>query len=228
MELDLYKYRATMIDYMIRNPNITHFIMSLSACLIISTNMTAQESPRTGSSDFHEIQGAATNFLQPSLIVQNLGTNWYFELDFLAQTNFPQNAWLKITNRAASRLELWTIGGVKIPSRNPDTLGAWQLPTETTVSEIMSGVQQRLRVRQWLLFGLNKDGSYTTINHSAAVPNFDLGSAFDVSMTNDLILSITPLLYKVDTNLQSAHLTEFPPIKLKLLTNGNVQKIEGN
>jgi len=59
----------------------------------------------------------------------------------------------------------------------------------------------------------------------ATSANFSLQSAFDVSFTNDVVLQITPLIYKVETNEVTAHLIEFLPIKMKLLSNGEVQKL---
>ncbi len=53
-----------------------------------------------------------------------------------------------------------------------------------------------------------------------------LQSVFNTSFSNDVVLQVTPMLYKVETNDVTAHLVEFPPIKVRLMSNGDVRKEE--
>jgi hypothetical protein len=171
-----------------------------------------------GKSVPHRIPGHATNSLLPVLIVEKFETDWTIEIDYIAQTNFPRNTWLRITNRVGSRLEAWSAYGTVLKSTNQAVLAAMTLPAETTVAEIMKGVRPpSIRGMQWL-------GTDPGLSFTAA--SFGLRSAFTVPVTNDLVLQITPLIYKVDTNKTTACLVEFPAIKLRLFPDGNIQKIE--
>ena len=61
--------------------------------------------------------------------------------------------------------------------------------------------------------------------HTFAVPGFNLRSAFDQPFTNDVVLEITPLLYRVDTNGTTAHLVEFPPVTVELKADGGASRL---
>ncbi|MGA2181173.1 MAG: hypothetical protein ABSH15_16520 [Verrucomicrobiota bacterium] len=169
-----------------------------------------------------EILGEATNGLQPRLLIEKYGSDWSVEIDLYARTNFEKNAWLKITNRVGSKLQLWLTNGIELQLTNSSILAAMNLPSQTTVSNIMRGVHpSNKRGLQWwpvVGHGVAAGESYTAAG-------FSLQSDFDISFTNDVMLQITPLIYKVETNEVMAHLTEFPPIKMKLLSNGKVQKL---
>lgn len=166
-----------------------------------------------------EIPGAATAGLQPNIMIWKDGENWVFIIEYVAQTNFTRQAWLQITNRAGAKLELWLSDGQKAQIKDPATLAAMKLPAQTTVSNLMKSVRHP-RARQWLPFS-----SAPPQSGSLGIgPTFDLRQAFGISFTNNVELQMTPLLYRVDSNVQTARLVEFPPIKMKLLSNGEVKK----
>lgn len=176
----------------------------------------------------HEIFGEPTNNIQPEIEIQKSGTNWSdwsIGIDFIAKANFTRNTWLKITNRVGSKLQLWLTNGMELQSTNSGVLAAMNLPAQTTVSEVMHGVHpSNTRGMQWLRTNPTGVGS----GDIASATTFSLQNAFDVSFTNDVVLQISPLIYKVETNGAIAHLVEFPPIKMKLMANGNVQKLDTN
>ncbi|MGD0207195.1 MAG: hypothetical protein ABSC89_06285 [Verrucomicrobiota bacterium] len=116
-----------------------------------------------------------------------------------------------------------TPDGVELKSTNSSVLAATNLPYQTTVSNIMRGVHpSNRRGSQWLSV---VGQPITAGKFYPSVTFFRLCDAFDISFTNDVVLQITPLIYKVETNEVTAHLVEFPPIKMKLLSNGEVQKL---
>jgi hypothetical protein len=172
--------------------------------------------------DTVEIWGDAANGLKPGLIIQKNGTEWGVDIDYLAQTNFSGVAWLMITNRVGSKPRLWLTNGMELQSTNPSVLAAMNLPSQTTVSNIMRGVRSQWRPGQWLRG--SQAGLSSGDNISATT--FSLQSAFGISLTNDYVLQVTPLLYKVETNRETTRLVEFPPIKVKLLSSGDVEQIK--
>jgi hypothetical protein len=171
---------------------------------------------------FQDIWGEAANGLK-SCVTVDKNKDWYFYMDYVAQADFPAHTWLNITNRVLSKLELWQTNGMQVLSENPDVLDAFHLPKQTTVSEIMhhSVMPRSHCAYQWWLVG--RPVSKGTRYGSGGI---SLQSAFDVSFTNDYVLKITPLIYKVETNEITAHLVEFPPVKIKLMADGNIQKLE--
>jgi hypothetical protein len=170
---------------------------------------------------WQNILGQAANGLQPDIILGYSGSGWDVEISLIAKADFPARSWLAISNRVGSKLELWQTNGVQIISTNADVLAAFHLPKQTTVSEALHGVYREWRGRQWW-GGRNPLNEGTSLSYTTV---WSLQSYFDISPTNDYVLQITPLIYKVETNEVTAHLVEFPPIKVKLMANGNVQKL---
>jgi len=190
-------------------------ILSLVAILFGLYNSAAQ--PLLGKTNGPvEIAGQATNGLQPHFLVEQYKSGWSIEIDLYAQTNFEPNAWLKITNREGSKLQCWLTNGTKLSLTNPSSIAASKLPLQTTVSTILKTVRPRDRrgLQWWPVAGRAVD------------PGFDYPMAtFGVPFTNDVVLQIAPLIYKVDTNGVTAHLVEFPAAKLKLTSDGKVEQI---
>jgi hypothetical protein len=172
--------------------------------------------------NMHEIQGEATDDLQPIVLVSKQQFNWDFGVDFAGPTNVQIGTWLKITNRVGSKLELWQNDGQKLDAKDNDALAAMRLPVKTTVSEATAGINRRWRGGQWLRLPkrLQRNGKKMLVNTGV----FNLTKVYGISFTNEVVLKLTPLLYKADTN-DMVRLVEFPPITLKLLTNGDVQKV---
>jgi hypothetical protein len=202
-------------------------LLYIAMTVFFSLTTAAQDvklnSHPNGGFGMPETWGEATNCLQPDILIEKHGVGWQIDINLYAQTNFLKNTWLKITNRIGSKLQLWLTNGMELPPTNPAVLAAMNLPSRTTVSDIMRNVHpSNTRGLQWLPVvgqGMVAGEFYTSAG-------FNLQSAFDVSFTNDVVLQITPLIYKVETNEITADLVEFPPIKIKLLASGEAKKIE--
>ncbi|HEY3762224.1 MAG TPA: hypothetical protein VGN23_10810 [Verrucomicrobiae bacterium] len=157
-----------------------------------------------------------TNYLQPCLLITRNGLDWNVEIDYIAKTNFTRHAWLKPITLTGSKLKIWSKNGAEIVSTNIALSEATHLPNQTTTSNIISSVRPSdRRGLQWL---------WTQPEMLSGANSFYLRPLFGNVFTNDILLQVTPLLYKVETNNTTADLVEFPPIKVKLMTNGDVQK----
>jgi hypothetical protein len=169
------------------------------------------------------IPGLETNGLQP--IVQiNRGTgDWYVEVDLLAHQNFSRNTWLRTTNRVGAKVRAWGTNGVEIYLRDPSALAALNLPDQTTVSDIMRGVEWSRQSSQWW----RTDLTGVSAGQRYPITTFRLAPQFGIPLTNDIILSLSPLMYKVDRDANAAHLVEFPAIQLRLGADGTVTKLRG-
>ena len=156
--------------------------------------------------------------LQPDIIFNRSEADWSIEVDYHLQINSSKNTWINPTNRITAKLRLWSTNGLEIFPKSIDALTALHTPTETTVSNIINNVHPaNMRGMKWLQ--ITRAGQYQ------GVTVFSLKSAFGISFTNDYVLQVIPLIYRADTNLDKAYLVEFQPIKVKLMANGNVQKI---
>ena len=192
------------------------------AWICLSLAMIVPPAVNSSGQPTQEVHGASTNGLEPVFWIQKSGTNladWFIEVDLVAHANFAPHTWLKVLDRTSSRLELWTTDDVQVKATAAATVS---VPGQTTVSNIMAAVYRRYRGSQWWPGGM----SPTPAGEYFHLSGFDLRSVFDIPFTNDMVLQITPMIYKVDTNQVSARLVEFPPTKLKLLANGDVQKAE--
>jgi hypothetical protein len=141
------------------------------------------------------------------------------QLAYRLETNVPDYTWLRITNNVGAKLQLWLTNGVEVRTTNVDVLDTAKLPLSSTVTDVMRGYPggRSRRGMQWMDFASNA---------SAAGAYFCLQDVFHVSVTNDVILQITPLIYRVETNKETANLIEFAPIKVKLLANGKIEKVQ--
>ncbi len=163
-----------------------------------------------------------TNGLRPSVHFGRSDTGWEVFVSYVAQIDFPARAWIKTTNRVGSKLELWQTNGVRIVSTNSDVPAAFHLPKQTTVAEIRSHSVYPWHKRGYQWWG--KEGVASGSGSAAAL--FTLESVFPISMTDDYVLKISPLLYKVDTSTVNAQLVEFPAITVKLMSSGQVINAE--
>jgi len=196
--------------------------MLKNTLIILLAGTIVFESSLAKGGSLYEIVGSATNGLQPHLSIEKSGKDWSVGIDLHAQTNFDKNTWLKITNRIGSKLQVWLTNGVEVTSTNQSILTAMSPLAQTTVANIMVGVRPlHTRGLQWWPV-VNKA---VTAGDFGPTTVFELQTDFGISFTNDIILQIAPLIYKVETNEVTAHLVEFPPIKMKLLSNGEVQKL---
>jgi hypothetical protein len=169
-----------------------------------------------------EIPGVGTNGLRPVVGIQRYGDDWLFQIDLIAQADFSRTTWLKITNRVGSKLRVWNTNGVECLMKDPSALAALTLPVDTTVPAIMRGVDRSRQGLQWWrtnLKGVKSGKRYP-------VTTFGLAPQFGVGFTNDIILGMNPLIYRVDADTNAAHLIEFPAIRLKLKADGTVERLE--
>jgi len=199
--------------------------MTRSILIVISVAAIVLPIARTGGQPISEIHGVGTNGLEPNLIFQKYSgpdtSNWTINVDLLAQTNFEAFTWLKIVDRSGARLRLWLTNGTELTATGPNALAS-NTPAKTAVSNILDRVYRRYRGGQWWPGGQRK----TTADERFSLSAFNLRSVFDIPFTNDVVLQVVPLIYRVDTNQATAHLVEFPAIKLKLKANGDVEKLE--
>jgi hypothetical protein len=168
-----------------------------------------------------EIECSPTNGLRPYIDFNRSQSGWDVDISLRAQVDCPAKTWLKVTNIVGSKLRLCQTNGFQIVSTNPAVLDAFHLPEQTAVSNILGFHFRRGRVYQW--WGAGRPGNEGILDYTA---NFKLESVFDVSPTNEYILEVTPLIYRVGTNEAVANLVEFPPVKIMLLPNGEAKKIE--
>lgn len=184
----------------------------------------SDRSPDRISIGQQEVWGDATNGLKPWINISPSQGGWDVLLWCIAVKDWPGRSWLKTTNRVGAELELWQSNGAQLVSKNPDVLAAFHLPKQTTVSDIIlhSPYPRHMRGYQWWSVTRTpiKAGS------GAETGKISLQSAFKISVTNDYVLRIVPLLYRVDTNMVAAHLVEFPAIKIKLEASGRVENID--
>jgi hypothetical protein len=205
-----------------RISKISLVVSAIFTSLAFRLLLSSQSPSARDDSTPQRIVGISTNGLQPTISIQQLGGDWTIEIDYVTQSNFAKYTWLKVTNREGAKLQLWLTNGQAILSSNASVRAAMSLPYQTTVSNVMDGVRSSRRGDQW--FRTVVDGSSKAgLSYTASV--FTLGEAFGTSISNDCILHITPLMYRVNSNMTTATLLEFPPIKVKLLTNGIVQSI---
>ena len=191
--------------------------LAVFAALVTATAPAgaAQSAPRLESDrGSYEIVGVGTNGLQPDIYLSRSPSGWEMQIQFLADSPPPPRTWLKPTNIVGSEVALSLTNGTPIPTRSPDALAAYHLPVQTKVQEVLRGVPRSRRAMQWLPQG--PSGTMATGT------SFGLLQTFDVPPDKDLLLSISPLLYKVGTNELSAQLVRFPIIRLKLTSDGEV------
>ncbi len=183
----------------------------------------AQTSGRPSEPPLRSINGSSFNGLLPIVTIDG-GPQWGMEIAFEAQTNFSKNAWMRTRIPTGCRLTAQTLSGAELAITNPAVLAAIHLPAETTVSNIWSGLPRREFIHQWLRLSLDapKPGD------NGVSANFPLSRAFSLPFTNDVVLKMEPLLYRIDADLKTAHLVTFPPIQIKLMTNGLAEALSSS
>jgi len=169
-----------------------------------------------------DVNGLATNGLQPVLQIERLDKDWSIQIDYITQTNVPWRTWLMITNEVGSKLNLCQNNGVEVSLMDSSARAARSLALQTTVSKVLQGVERRRRAYQWWE-GVQ---SVTKPGKIFLATGFQLKAAYGISFTNDFVFSVSPLMYKVETNMETAHLVEFPAIRVKLKADGTVEKLE--
>jgi hypothetical protein len=208
--------------------------MSRILLILLSTATIVSRTAAKGDQALLEFRGRATNSLQPNFLIQReFGTNgpdWRVEIDLTAQTNFPGHAWLKVLDPCGAKLRVWRTNDVELTATG--TNGLASPAAKTTVSDVLNGIYRRYRGRQWWPSRYRGRQWWPSSNLGAAsdqqvfLSSFKLSEVFAGPFTNDIVLQISPLIYRVDTNGVTANLVEFPPTKLKLTTGGKVEEIK--
>ena len=202
---------------------LRHVLVLLGALVLVKGQMTSAQSLLGKANNPTEIVGQMAHGLEPHLFVNRYGSDWDFDLELFARTNFAANTWLKVTNQVGCKLQCWLNEGVELQSTNPSVLAAASIPVQTSVSDILLGVHPaNTRGLQWWPVAMQA----ISAGESYPVTGFRLGSVFDFSQTNSYLLQVIPLIYNVETNGTTAHLVEFPPIRVRLTANGDVRKAE--
>lgn len=205
------------------------FLFFVSLVLCGEPSAIAQEQVIPGVKlQANDLVGNPAEGLKPWFTFIRSRRDWDIGIMFLAQTNFSQNSWLLISNRVGARLRLWLTNGTELPVKTQDAIDAFHLPITTTASNMETHYWGH-RPAQWLMFWGPKAGDWQQGASSR------LRDTFGVPITNDVVLQITPLIYKVDLDPKilhvnrsenNVHLVTFPAIKMKLLSNGDVQRID--
>jgi len=198
--------------------------MSRSLLLILSIAAVVFPMRKASCEPLAEIKGTATNDLQPDFLIElergARGADWRIGIDLIAQTNFAGHTWLKILDPTCAKLRLSLTNGISL--RPTGTNGLTSPPARIRASDILNGIYRRYRSRQWWPSGIHSAAS----GEQDFLSGFKLRSVFDYSFTNDVVLEISPLIYKVDTNGVTANLIEFPVTKLKLKSDGKIEEIK--
>jgi hypothetical protein len=189
-------------------------IRLLAAAFVITT-IPLEGQPRDKFLDPNANASEAAKAFQPQLYCTKYGDDWEVFLQFNPLTNYERFSWMLTANQFGGQLQVCLTNGVPCQTTNAEVLEAFSLPFFTTVSNALKGVEWRRRGAQW-----------PWSNSAFQTAGFRLKSAFNLPFTNDVFFQLTPLMYKVNTNNQSAWLVSFPPLRLKLKADGNVEKLE--
>src|SRR5690606_4973578 len=109
--------------------------------------------------------------------------------------------------------------GFEVKPVNLDAVTVTNLPILTSVKDMMRSIPHRQKGLQWL---------HTEVGNPMFATSFRLKNIYKVSFTNDYILKIAPLIYRVQTNGDQLHLTEFPSSAFLLRVDGSVEKVLDN
>jgi hypothetical protein len=187
-------------------------------------------------SQSYAIEGGATNGLKPVLMIEEFGQGsfpeWEASVNFLVESGIGSYSWLQITNVARGKVRLLSVTGNEYLLKGGSARNAFSLPATTTVSNVMQSLaHNRGRGMLWLAGGAQILRTNTMLPPALQGGTYRIGELFGVkTFTNDLLFEVRPLLYQVDANHPSvpvpdrkASLVEFPPIRVKLHTNGTVE-----
>jgi hypothetical protein len=205
----------TLEQGVMRRLKIPVFVVFAVVLILLWSECFADQGQDADPRDF--IWGTSTNGLRPRIFVEKGPLDWHISIDFLFETNFPQHSWLRSTNRQGARIEL---SRAEAPPDIIATTPASQFPQTTTVAEVMRQVvPQSVRGLQWLQSGFVE----SRVGDLAFSASFGLGKSLNLQITNDVVVRLIPVAYRVDPDMQRARLVEFPAITLKLQKDGRVE-----
>lgn len=191
------------------------YLNSLLFVLVLFVTSMLNAQSKTNDIDPDLLTVNAIKTLQPKVNCLKNGDDWEICVQFTPITHYERYTWMRTANPFGAQLQLCFTNGVQCQPTNPKVIDAFKLPFFTTVSNAMRGVPWETRTGQWPW----KDSAFQSTS-------FYLKSAFNIQLTNDVYLQIVPLMYKENTNNQTAWLVNFAPIRVELKTNGDVEKIE--
>lgn len=196
-------------------------------CLSFCCNCLGEDNFVAYYEEYGSFLGQATNGLTPLLHLEFDHKDWYLQISYVVRKSFSRFEWLKPTNRMGSKLILWTTNRTIVPLKDHSAIAAWSLPSTTTVSNMMRGVVPRSSrgLLWWQADFNNLDPEMGTM---AVATTFSLSNIYHMSFTNDFILCVGPMMYKVDTNTQSASLIQFPAMHFRLNANGTVERLSSS
>jgi len=170
-----------------------------------------------------EVLGEESNHLTSSILLEKTRDDWSVEIRFTPTTNFAQDTWLLPTSPFNAKLVLWGSNGKEFPLRDR-ARRAMELADKTTVSN------------SWRNIDLSRRGAKNVLGIAGLyfqVSDFGLRSAFDFPLNQDVVLQIAPVMYRplpnqehIEFTRQIVQLVEFPPIRVKLESNGNVEQLK--
>lgn len=160
--------------------------------------------------------GVTTDGLLPIILTSTPVTNLEITISFTVESNIPGYHWLKITNEVGAKIRLWKTNGVEVPLKDASANAAWGLPLKTTVSNVMKGIAPERRAQLWWA-SAEPTPSKTYYGYS-----FLLEPLFGIRLTNDVILDLRPLMYQASRSNLNVQLVEFPPIKITVKPNGDI------
>jgi hypothetical protein len=168
---------------------------------------------------FQPIPGPSTDGLLSSLLFDygHSSNDWCITLQFTPTSNFSFHKWLIPADPFDSQVQLCFTNGVQIPSKDFTNSSTLNLPVFTTVSNALRTVRPNRRYGHW---------PHGVAGQTFQTTSFCLRDIFGIEFTNDVILQISPLMYMEDTNSETVHLKQFPPVTVELMANGSVKKID--
>lgn len=192
-------------------------ILRMLVVTVVYASAFGQDQPPKAPSN--EVIGVARDGLLPVILTDIPVTNVCVTINFRVMSNVIGTGWLMVTNQAGAKVKLWASNGVEVALKDPNSLAVWNLPVETTVSNVMSGVDRSRRVQLWWA------SPSPTLGHTYAGYSFLLESLFGIAITNDVIMELTPLMYKANASNNIVRLIEFPAIHVKVKPNGDLEKV---
>jgi hypothetical protein len=159
--------------------------------------------------------------------------NWDVCVYFTSTRPVSNDWWLCVTNKIGCQLHLWESDGSELHSKKSYVSAAFHLAKQATMSSLFEYLRHQ-RSGPMLMEHLRIDPDGVSQAYE-----FQLGDLFPMQFDHEYLLQVTPMLYKARTNVLQvksvndvvtnrtlADLVEYPPLILKLLTNGNVVSLE--
>jgi len=174
-------------------------------------------------SPIFECFGIATNGLQPLFRVETYPSDCIVDIGFLAQGDYSDRTWLLITNAVGAKLKLTAPDGSDIPLQDSSAMAALHLQRVVSVSNIMMSVRRFQRGAESRLWW-STDLIGSLMGQSRWAYTFNVRSCFNFPVVESSVLQITPLIYRVGEDAETARLVEFAPVKIVLSTKGGPQQ----